>query len=364
MSCAAFALWAGWTSSLSNAAVAQLSAKSRSRFSRPWLPLIFAAVLLIALSQQPGAPAHLLIGDAAISISLLVLACVVTVRTTRDYGVTNGWLYFAAGVGAAAGIIAWRAGTQPLGHLWQRAPEAYRLAAESSLPLRAALYAAIGAGAGVLPPLRRHLAELSAAAARAEDSADLHRDAELFKLRQQFGPHFLYNSLNSVSALVAVEPDKAQEMIGKLAHFMRASVRRESAQAVPLADELQYVQDYLAIEAVRFGDRLQVRVEDQRGCEGCVVPPFLLQPLLENAIKYGVYGTTGPVEISVDIARIGSSLRIIIANPFDPLTVPRSGTGFGLEGVGRRLTLLYGRTDLLLTTKADHTFTTTLTIPQ
>ncbi len=338
---------------------------TRSHRGGNWmLLLVFPIVVGGLLIAGPGPQRGLAAGDAAVSLALLFAACAVASRTTLHYETTERWLVFAAAVGASAGLIGWQMAMRPVTKIWEHGPDHFLPLVQSSQPLRAALFAAIGAASSVFPPLRHRLAELTEAAARAQDSADLHRDAELFKLRQQFGPHFLYNSLNSVSALVAIEPDKAQEMIGRLAHFMRASVRREMEERVPLADELSYLHEYLAIEAVRFGDRLMVRVEDDGACGDCTVPPFLLQPLLENAIKYGVYGTIGPVEISVAIARITSALRIVITNPFDPLTAPPSGTGFGLEGVGRRLTLLYGRADLIATAKADHTFTTTLTIPQ
>ena len=331
-------------------------------------PVVVGGILLAGpWSQQRGFAA----GDAAISLALLLTFSTVAARTTRHYETSERWLVFAGAAGAGAGLIGWEISVGLVNTLWHYADGDFSLAVARSQPLRAAIFASIGAVAGILPPLFNRLAELSDAMERAQDSATLHRDAELFKLRQQFGPHFLYNSLNSVSALVSIAPDKAQEMVGRLAHFMRASVRRETAERVPLADELGYLQEYLAIEAVRFGDRLIVRVENSGDCDDCDIPPFLLQPLLENAIKYGVYGTTGKVEISVDIARQPGALRIVIANPFDPLTAPPSGTGFGLEGVGRRLTLLYGRTDLLATSRAPSTtlgagstFTTILTIPQ
>lgn len=324
-------------------------------------PIVVGGILLAGpWSQQRGIAA----GDAAISLALLLSFSTVAARTTRNYETSERWLVFAGAAGAGAGLIGWEISVGLVNTFWHYSNENFREIVQRSQPLRAAVFASIGAISGLLPPLLNRLGELNEAVERAQDSATLHRDAELFKLRQQFGPHFLYNSLNSVSALVSIAPDKAQEMVGRLAHFMRASVRRETAERMPLADELGYLQEYLAIEAVRFGDRLAVRIEDRGGCDDCDIPPFLLQPLLENAIKYGVYGTTGQVEISVDISRQPGALRIIITNPFDPLTAPPSGTGFGLEGVGRRLTLLYGRTDLLTTSRADHTFTTTLSIPQ
>jgi len=203
------------------------------------------------------------------------------------------------------------------------------------------------------------------------DAATLHREAELYKLRQQLQPHFLYNSLNSINALILIQPDKAQEMVGKLSDFLRNSVKREVREQLPVAEELEYIQAYLAIEAVRFGDRLKV-IFNKEFTDDAVIPSFLLQPILENAIKFGLYGRTGSVTIDMDIRLESFYLVITITNPFDPQNKPPTGTGFGLEGIRRRLYLLFGRTDLL-ETKVVHDpeangenelFTTVLKIPQ
>jgi LytS/YehU family sensor histidine kinase len=202
------------------------------------------------------------------------------------------------------------------------------------------------------------------------DAATLHREAELFKLRQQLQPHFLYNSLNSISALIMVMPEKAQEMIGKLSDFLRNSVKREGREHIPINEELEYIEAYLAIEGVRFGDRLRVTYE-KGNIEAATIPPFLLQPILENAIKFGLYGKTGDVLIRMEIRFEDSYLKIIISNPYDPQNRPVSGTGFGLAGIERRLYLLFARTDLLEVRPSNvqgqmgtNEFTTVLKIPQ
>ena len=160
-----------------------------------------------------------------------------------------------------------------------------------------------------------------------------------------------------------IAPDSAQEMIGKLSDFLRSSVKRESEDFLPVSEELGYIQSYLAIESVRFGDRLQVHIEKEY-TDDAVLPPFLLQPILENAIKFGLYGKTGAVSIMIHIALEDEMLVLTIVNPYDADTQPPKGTGFGLEGIRRRLYLLYARTDLLETHKDDHSFTTILKIPQ
>ena len=160
-----------------------------------------------------------------------------------------------------------------------------------------------------------------------------------------------------------IQPDKAQEMIGRLSDFLRSSVNREAKDTIPVAEELLYIESYLAIESVRFGDRLNVTIE-KAYTDDATIPPFLLQPVLENAIKFGLYGKTGCVDISVHIALKESILTIIITNPYDPQTSPPKGTGFGLEGIKRRLYLLYARADLLETQSDEQYFTTILKIPQ
>lgn len=216
---------------------------------------------------------------------------------------------------------------------------------------------------GLLQAMYKKYYELQDSFRIQTSASDLHKEAELFKLRQQLQPHFLYNSLNSVSALIMLQPDKAQEMIGKLSDFLRSSVRKEAGDRIPLENEILYIESYLAIESIRFGDRLQVQIENNAGT-GQFIPPFILQPILENAIKFSVYAQTGPVHIDVLLESEDQVLTLTIINPFDPASQPPGGTGFGLEGIRRRLFLLYGRSDLLDTRQENQLFTTILKIPQ
>lgn len=194
------------------------------------------------------------------------------------------------------------------------------------------------------------------------DAEMLLRDAEFFKLRQQLHPHFLYNSLNSINSLILTHPEKAQEMVGKLSEFLRSSVKRDSDEPVNLTEELNHIGNYLDIESIRFGDRLQI-VYDTHHDENALVPPFLLQPIVENAIKFGLHKAAETVTITIHTYTTESSHYIKISNPFDPAMQRPPGTGFGLEGVSRRLFLQYGRTDLLEAVKEPNLFTTTLKIP-
>jgi sensor histidine kinase YesM len=200
---------------------------------------------------------------------------------------------------------------------------------------------------------------------RKSDAEKLAREAELYKLRQQLQPHFLFNSLNSISALAGSRPEEARKMIHQLSDFLRGTLRKEEEQWVTLEEELQHLQLYLNIEKVRFGHRLSTETHYTEECTGMLLPPMLLQPVVENAIKFGLYDTIEAVTIRVEASCVNNQLMITIQNPFDPATAkPRQGTGFGLSGVQRRLYLLFGRHDLLETKAEQELFTTTLKIPQ
>ncbi|WP_026236145.1 sensor histidine kinase [Pontibacter roseus] len=207
--------------------------------------------------------------------------------------------------------------------------------------------------------------ELQEAEHRKAATEKLAREAELFNLRQQLQPHFLFNSLNSISALAVSRPEQARTMVQQLSDFLRGTLRQGNNQQVALEEELRQLQLYLEIEKVRFGHRLQVEVEATEESQNMRLPALLLQPVVENAIKFGLYDTIGETCIKVKATATDGQLVITTQNPYDPATQqPRKGTGFGLDSVRRRLYLLYARQDLLHTTQQDHTFTTTIQIPQ
>lgn len=193
----------------------------------------------------------------------------------------------------------------------------------------------------------------------------LAREAELSKLRQQLQPHFLFNSLNSISALIGTKPEEARKMIQELSDFLRGTIKKDDQQYVNLAEELKHLHLYLEIEKVRFGHRLRTEVEQDEPTNKMLLPSLLLQPLVENAIKFGLYDTIGEITIRLEAKVLENNLYIRIQNPFDPETSqPKQGTGFGLNSIRRRLYLLYGRNDLLSTQQNENIFITELKIPQ
>jgi len=200
---------------------------------------------------------------------------------------------------------------------------------------------------------------------RNEDAERLAREAELSSLRQQLQPHFLFNSLNSISALVGVHPEQARIMIQQLSDFLRGTLKKDDRQLVSLEEELQHLQLYLDIEKVRFGHRLATIIHRDEASLTLKLPSLLLQPIVENAIKFGLYDTVGEISISITAETKGEHLVIEIKNPFDSFTAqPRQGTGFGLNSIRRRLYLLYSQNNLLVTRSEGNIFTTQLKIPQ
>ncbi len=207
--------------------------------------------------------------------------------------------------------------------------------------------------------------EQKASAKRKTEAEQLTKDAELYKLRQQLQPHFLFNSLNSINALIGARPQEARNMVQQLSDFLRGTLKREEQQWIPLQEELEYLQLYLEIEKVRFGNRLSTIFDTGSSSLQMKIPAMLLQPLVENAIKFGLYDTTGETVISIRTAAMPNMLVITVQNPFDPETAqPKHGTGFGLNSIRRRLYLLFARNDLLTTDVTGNLFTTTVKIPQ
>ena len=189
------------------------------------------------------------------------------------------------------------------------------------------------------------------------------REAELRALRAQIHPHFLFNSLNSINALIAARPEEARQLSVRLADFLRRSLTVGSRETISLAEELDLAEQLFAIEKVRFGDRLShVVVADERA-RACPVPPLLLQPLVENAVTHGIAQLLDGGEIRLEAARQGDELRITVLNPRDRDAPGRRGTGIGLQNVKRRLLALHGDRASVRVAASDEAFRVELRLP-
>jgi two-component system sensor histidine kinase AlgZ len=205
--------------------------------------------------------------------------------------------------------------------------------------------------------------ESRAAEARVLETSIFARDAELKALRAQINPHFLFNSLNSISALTSKDPAKAQEMCILLADFLRMTLGLGEKALVPLSEEFELLRRFLAIEKARFGDRLCVEAHVETQAQACLVPPLILQPLVENAIIHGIAGLPagGTVRLSAECS--GGQLHLSIENSVDPDAVPSRKGGLGLANVRQRLDARYGKEASMNTIAEEEFFRVTLSLP-
>jgi Putative regulator of cell autolysis len=211
--------------------------------------------------------------------------------------------------------------------------------------------------------LLESLSNLSEKNAKEAKLESLVKETELKMLRSQINPHFLFNSLNSISSLTITDPEKARDMVVKLSEFMRYALSRKDEQPVTLQNELENLRLYLDIEKVRFGDKLKTEEIIETNCLDFKIPVLLLQPLYENAVKHGVYESTESVSIITQAKIIDGYIEITISNNYDPAPSLKRGTGTGLLNVTRRLELFYGNKASIKTSKENGIYTVNLYIP-
>ena len=193
---------------------------------------------------------------------------------------------------------------------------------------------------------------------------NLVRDTELNLLKSQINPHFLFNSLNSISSLTMTSPSEARDMIIRLSDFLRYSLKHRENEYVPLKEELIRMKDYLAIEKIRFGNKLLYEFDIDGSCQEFPVPTMIFQPLFENAIRHSVYESVDPVKVSFKCVSGEGSMKAIISNDYEPDIPTRKGTGLGLQNVRQRIELAYQGKGFIDWDAKDGVFTVTIIIPR
>ncbi len=187
--------------------------------------------------------------------------------------------------------------------------------------------------------------------------------AELKSLKFQINPHFIFNSLNSMSALTTIDPDRARSMILKLADFLRYTLANNEKQKNKLKEELHNIKLYLDIEKIRFEDKFDFIENVEPACLENYVPNMLLQPLIENAIKHAVYESIEKVTLKLQCKKVDEFINISLENNFESGNSKPKGAGIGLKNISDRLELLYKRKNLLEVKKEDNIFRVDLFIP-
>lgn len=320
--------------------------------SRERLALYYAAWLALGmlLASQLASVTHAsplwalaLALPMALMLGSEALSCWYLVRLLPAGQVQQGrllatWLgtvimYVAVWVGLALG---WAAALNALAPAW-RAPPARELT----------LLLIFTGSIGLLISILAHY--MAAAFDRTREAERLSlesrlqaREAEMSFLRAQLDPHFLFNSLNSVAALTHTDPEAARRMCFLLADFFRRSLTLGAQQSIALSEELQLVRSFLAIEQVRFGERLRQRIEVDEDALQAPIPALLLQPLVENAVHHGIAQLLNGGEVCLGARRRGGALELTVENPCDPELPSTHGTGVGLANVRRRLGNRFG----------------------
>jgi two-component system, LytTR family, sensor kinase len=326
-----------------------------------WLCCVSAQAFIVHLYQGDW---NFSLIDAIVSVTLLTLISISTVFIYKFYqpSYSNNFLRLFLAVALSAAYV------YILKQVYPYCLSSYANSSiflQMTMPLRFTFAFLIICFLTILYWLWNNLNEQKEVEKRQNNAEQLLKNAELEKLRQQLQPHFLFNSLNSISALAGSKPDMARKMIQQLSDFLRGTIKKDQQTLVPLSEELEHLQLYLEIEKVRFGHRLEVHIFDKIENHSTQIPPLLLQPLVENAIKFGLYGKTGNITIQLEAKIVDAYLNVQITNPYDKETEgEKYGTGFGLNAIARRLFLLYARNDLMQIKKQDGFFLVNLSIPQ
>ena len=270
-------------------------------------------------------------------------------QATAAILVSAVWVFLGAGLARALGEIS----------AFSDLPDLYALQVPALFATGFLLYL-LSAG------LHYVLISFEAARARERKEAELEllaREAELHALKARIQPHFLYNSLNAVSALIGSDPDAARRMCIELAEFLRHSLAAGERPAISVGEELSLVRHYLDVERIRFGRRLAVEEDIEASGRSCLVPPLLLQPLVENAVVHGIATLVEGGTVRLEARRAGNRLRIVVENPFDPESPARPRSGLGLKIVRDRLEALYGADAIFAAKRLDGRHLAVISVP-
>ena len=306
--------------------------------------LLYAAIVHL----QIGLPFLTALGTAAVYVYALALLLIPVRRWSLRLldSARPIWQQLLAHIAIGVGVVAvWQA-SHVLFHRLVIGPDFWAVVyADSWLFQLLSSFTIYGATAGITIAAQAVARERDRV--RREHELEVAaRDAELVALKAQFQPHFVLNALNSLLALIDRDPALARTMVVRLADLMKSVFDRVDVELVPLERELDLVRAYLDVERIRLGSRLSVAFDVDDAARGVLVPPFLLQPVVENAVKHGVAPFAGPGRVEIEALISNQRLRVVVrdqsARPGQPVA-PAIGTGRGLQITRRRLDGAYGQ---------------------
>lgn len=191
-----------------------------------------------------------------------------------------------------------------------------------------------------------------------------YREGQLSNLRAQMNPHFMFNALNGIRALIDEDPVRAKKAITELSAILRNAMNSVKRRTVPLGEELDIVRSYLALETMRYEERLRVEFDVEKGLERVPFPPMLLQTLVENGVRHGIATLQEGGDISITVKREGDKLRVTISNSGSYRPGSSRTNGIGLRNTRKRLEMLYGKKAGLSISEKDGKVITQVEIPQ
>jgi hypothetical protein len=329
-----------------------------------WLPIVGLLALLL------GVVGGLRTWQAiAVSASLCLyysFACLSSWYLCRTLPIMPGKIskVLRNQLAAATGLaLSWEVLAKGLGILFSRLDAGLDAVLSRSLPLIFAVGFLLYLLAVALNYVLLSFQSSQEAAAQAQRALVLAREAELKALKSQLNPHFLFNCLNSISALTSIDPQRARDMCIRLSDFLRSTLNLGDKESITFSDELSLTRTYLSVEQVRFGARLRVEEHVDPACARCLVPPLLMQPLVENAIKHGVAGLVEGGLIQLEASCDDGRLNLKVANEFDPDAPAGRKSGVGLANVRNRLRTRYDNAARLDATTKENRFLVEMSLP-
>jgi two-component system sensor histidine kinase AlgZ len=298
------------------------------------------------------------------------LAFIVVPRAWKGTMSQAPWLRWAARLGAmfAACIVgSLLAGLVFVALRWQ-GTDLYWDQFLGTLKLAAFLTVVAGLSVGLYESMRDRLEEttlqLRTKELERERALKLATEAQLASLESRIHPHFLFNTLNSISSLIPEDPARAERLVEQMAALLRFSLDANQSGLVPVSSELKIVADYLEIERARFGDRLRYRIDVPGDLNESLIPPLSLQTLVENSVKHAIAPDRAGGEIRITGARSNSVFRIEVSDPGPAFQLESAPSGHGLDNLKSRLSALFGEQAALTLTRADDRNNLILSVPQ
>lgn len=332
-----------------------------------WIPVALLLALLLVFNGNMTWPESIALAlPLALFYAFISLSARYVWRGAPESAAAGGRLIGALVAAAALSSALWLGAAAAVARALEAAAPIF-----AGLPARAREQWPLLFAVGMLLYLLAgavHYALLAADASRRAERRALElqvhaREAELKALRAQVDPHFLFNSLHSISALTGSDPAGARRMALLLGDFLRDSLRVGRQDLIPLAEELRLLEQFLEIERVRFGDRLRAAWDVEEESRACPVPPLLLQPLVENAVTHGIAHLVEGGTVAVRARRKGGRLHVTIENPCDPDRPRRRGAGVGLDNVRRRLDTAFGSEAAAQSVEREGAFKVDLVMP-